>query len=488
MSQCLIVFDPAGRVLLQSSKKTLPFNDLVQGLVNEQCTELHPDFFTHSANNRRFYALSANGVYAAVYFDAVTSIDRDNIKSALESALSDRSDLEAILSRLVKLAPKPAEEKQEPREKQEPEKNPKKGKKMRKWVNGELIESTTTDLDYSAKDNGEQTQHNDQTHVVAVDNSVFERKNDLVLVGELKSDPAELGFFSKITSFFGGSAPTSDVSKKFHEQLVAKNVSPATAEAILAKVAAKTGKSVTVPHFRKLLTDELTKILTPNVSTDLLHDIKRSSGPFVVSIVGVNGVGKSTNLAKLAYWLLQNNLDVLICACDTFRSGAVEQLKVHVSNLKRLNASGRIELFEKGYGGGDHVVNTAKAAIQHAKSEGFQVVLIDTAGRTHSNAKLMAPLKKFGDAANPDRIIMVGEALVGTDSVEQATNFNNAFGNRRRLDFFIISKVDTVGDMMGAMINMVVATNVPVLFVGTGQTYTDVKKLSVGSVVDSLMR
>ena len=164
-------------------------------------------------------------------------------------------------------------------------------------------------------------------------------------------------------------------------------------------------------------------------------------------------------------------------------------MKVHVNSLNKLNAAqARVDLFEKGYGGGDHVINTAKLAIAHGTLEAYDIVLIDTAGRTHSNAKLMAPLKKFGDAANPDKIIMVGEALVGTDSVEQAVNFDNAFGNRRGLDFFVISKVDTVGDLLGAMINMVVAAKVPILFVGTGQTYTDINKLSVKRVVDMLMR
>ena len=144
--------------------------------------------------------------------------------------------------------------------------------------------------------------------------------------------------------------------------------------------------------------------------------------------------------------VLQNNLNVLICACDTFRSGAVEQLKVHVNNLNRLNEAStntksRIGIFEKGYGSGDHVVQTAKQAIQYAEENKFDIVLIDTAGRTHSNAKLMAPLKKFGDAANPNKIIMVGEALVGTDSVEQATNFNKAFGNKRTLDFSLFPKL-----------------------------------------------
>ena len=304
------------------------------------------------------------------------------------------------------------------------------------------------------------------------------------------------GFFGKVTSYFGSSINIDEVSKKFYDQLITKNIAPPTAKTILDKIKNKLAnkQGVTIAMYKQTMVEELTKILTPNVSTDLLYEIKdrsESKKPYVISVVGVNGVGKSTNLAKLAYWFLQNNLNVLICACDTFRSGAVEQLKVHVNNLQKLNNSSssesKIDIFEKGYGGGDHVVATAKLAIQHASNEHYDIVLIDTAGRTHSNAKLMTPLKKFGDAANPDKIIMVGEALVGTDSVEQAINFNNAFGNRRNLDFFIISKVDTVGDLVGTMINMVMATKVPILFVGTGQTYTDIKRLSVKTVVDMLM-
>lgn len=338
--------------------------------------------------------------------------------------------------------------------------------------------------------------------------AAFTKESELVLVNELndilnESDEEEedetqnkpTGFFGKIGSYFGGSINVDEVSKKFNEQLISKNIAPSTAKTIIDKLKTRlAGKKVNMATYKQTLVDELTKILTPNVSTDLLYEIKRNDTgrPYVISVVGVNGVGKSTNLAKLAYWFLQNNLNVLICACDTFRSGAVEQLKVHVNNLDRLNSElsnkSKIALFEKGYGSGDHVVQTAKSAIQYATEERFDVVLIDTAGRTHSNAKLMAPLKKFGDAANPNKIIMVGEALVGTDSVEQAINFNNAFGNRRNLDFFIISKVDTVGDLVGTMINMVMATKVPILFVGTGQTYTDIKRLSVRQVVDMLTK
>jgi len=112
---------------------------------------------------------------------------------------------------------------------------------------------------------------------------------------------------------------------------------------------------------------------------------------------------------------------------------------------------------------------------------------MDTAGRRHNDATLMSPLKSFAEQAKPDKIIMVGEALVGTDSVQQAKNFNDAFGRARDLDFFIISKCDTVGDMLGAMVNMVYATGIPILFVGVGQTYTDLRTLSVSWAVNTLM-
>jgi len=84
----------------------------------------------------------------------------------------------------------------------------------------------------------------------------------------------------------------------------------------------------------------------------------------------------------------------------------------------------------------------------------------------HNDQRLMSSLEKFAKFANPDKILMVGEALVGTDSVAQARNFNAAFGAGRGLDGFIISKCDTVGDMVGTLVSMVHSTGVPVLFVG----------------------
>jgi len=218
----------------------------------------------------------------------------------------------------------------------------------------------------------------------------------------------------------------------------------------------------------------LRKMLTPTTPLDLLREIQAAKGkrPYVISIVGVNGVGKSTNLSKICFFLLQNRYRVLIAAGDTFRSGAVEQLRVHVRNLRELTErqqAGEVDLYERGYG--KDAAAIARDAVQFAADNAFDVVLIDTAGRRHNDARLMSSLEKFAKLANPDKILMVGEALVGTDSVSQA-----------------ISKCDTVGDMVGTLVSMVHATGIPVLFLGTGQHYSDLRVLKAESVVDLLMR
>lgn len=119
-------------------------------------------------------------------------------------------------------------------------------------------------------------------------------------------------------------------------------------------------------------------MLTPKTSTDVLLDIQRkraaSEGPnpYAITFVGVNGVGKSTNLSKVAFWLLQNKLRVLIAACDTFRSGAVEQLRVHVRNLGALGeemGTSKVELYERGYG--KDAAGIAKDALAYGKHRGL---------------------------------------------------------------------------------------------------------------------
>lgn len=291
--------------------------------------------------------------------------------------------------------------------------------------------------------------------------------------------------------------------KGMEEHLLRKNVAREAAvrlcegvEKELIGVTTGSFESIST-RMQKAMEASLTKMLTPTSSLDLLREIDsitappatsmRKARPYVISIVGVNGVGKSTNLSKICFFLLQNKYKVLIAAGDTFRSGAVEQLAVHVRNLKELTVreGGEVELYQKGYG--KDAATVARDAVQFADQHGYDVVLIDTAGRRHNDQRLMSSLEKFAKFAQPDKILMVGEALVGTDSVAQARNFNAAFGSVRTLDGFIISKCDTVGDMVGTLVSLVHATNVPVLFVGVGQHYSDLRNFSVKWAVEKLL-
>ncbi|ODQ80634.1 hypothetical protein BABINDRAFT_21548, partial [Babjeviella inositovora NRRL Y-12698] len=340
--------------------------------------------------------------------------------------------------------------------------------------------------------------------------SLNEEMNTILEKGLKNTDESEQpsgmvsGFFQKYVT--GGKTITKDdmnsISQKILNHLIAKNITQETANKLVAKIQEKLVGSKTPSFtslntiFKSALNEELTKILSPTISVDLLNDIKKHlrekpGQPYVLAVVGVNGVGKSTNLSKIAYWLLQNDYRVLITACDTFRSGAVQQLKVHVDNLKLAtcleDGEARIELFEKGYGDASLVTKVAKASIEYASKNDFQIVLMDTAGRAHTNDQLMASLLAFGNAANPNKIIMVGEALTGNDSVAQAQNFNKAFGSKRHIDFFLVSKCDTVDKSIGTIVNLVTSIGAPVLFVGVGQTYTDLRTLSVDWAVNLLM-
>lgn len=180
---------------------------------------------------------------------------------------------------------------------------------------------------------------------------------------------------------------------------------------------------------------------------------------------------------------MSKKFKVMIAACDTFRSGAVEQLQEHG---KRLN----VPVFNKGYDKDPSAV--AGHAIMHGKREGYDVVLIDTAGRMQNNTRLMKGLAKLVENNNPDLVLFVGEALVGNDGIDQLTMFNQALidhssqQNPRGIDGIILTKFDTVDDKVGASLSMVYRTGQPIVFVGTGQKYTNLKLLNPTTIINSL--
>ncbi|KAL4927507.1 signal recognition particle receptor subunit alpha [Aspergillus undulatus] len=409
-------------------------------------------------------------------------------------------------------------------------KTPKSGKKLRVWdADGLADEDDGTVLDYSAPAGEEDAS---APAVEAVEQASWGRrtgKGQFVLKdlgdevhsilenadNEKAKTSAPSGFLGTGFSAVGGllrnivggkvltDADLEKPLKAMEDHLLQKNVAREAAVRLCdgvkqELVGKKTGNFQSVDAaLKSAMESSLRKILTPTSSLDLLHEINTVTSknkqttfrPYVISIVGVNGVGKSTNLGKICYFLLQNNYRVLIAACDTFRSGAVEQLRVHARNLKELSSRenvGEVELYEKGYG--KDAANVAKDAVEYGGANGFDVVLIDTAGRRHNDQRLMSSLEKFAKFAQPNKIFMVGEALVGTDSVMQARNFDSAFGTGRNLDGFIISKCDTVGDMVGTLVNMVHATGIPIVFLGVGQHYGDLRGLSVPWAVNLLMK
>ncbi|MCO5582981.1 hypothetical protein L7F22_036886 [Adiantum nelumboides] len=314
------------------------------------------------------------------------------------------------------------------------------------------------------------------------------------------------GFFSRLT----GNRPLTaqDLApalSAMQSHLQSKNVAADVASKLCQSVSSSlVGKqlgnfSSIKSEVKKALEDSITRILTPKTSTDIPLEIsskkQRSAlarqqqgavDPYSLCFVGVNGVGKSTNLAKVCFWLLQNKLRVLIAACDTFRSGAVEQLRVHVRNL------GQLELYERGYG--KDAAGIAKDALGYAKTNGFDVVLIDTAGRMQDNEPLMRALAKLVAVNDPDKIIFVGEALVGNEAVDQLTKFDRSLkdfsgvSRPRGLDGMLLTKFDTIDDKVGTSLTATSVTGLPIYFVGVGQTYTDLKQLRVRHIVNALLR
>ena len=284
------------------------------------------------------------------------------------------------------------------------------------------------------------------------------------------------------------------VLERLKTNFMNKNVAEDIAERLCESVAASlrgrklASFSSLSAMVRAAMEEALTRILTPKRSVDILREVraaKDAGKPYTIVFVGVNGVGKSTNLSKVAYWLLQHDVKVMIAACDTFRAGAVEQLRTH---CKRLG----VPLFERGYE--KDPANVAAEAIKAAARQGCDAVLVDTAGRMQDNEPLMRALSKLINMNDPDLTLFVGEALVGNDAVDQLSKFNerladlNANARRTKLiDGIVLSKFDTIDDKVGAALSMVYTSGAPVVFVGCGQTYTDLRRLNVKSVVKILL-
>lgn len=234
------------------------------------------------------------------------------------------------------------------------------------------------------------------------------------------------------------------------------------------------------PIKRDKISQEITQSLRKSISdlfnvspVDIIKSIRsKDQKPYVIVFVGINGSGKTTSVGKFAHMLLKQKISCVLAACDTFRAAAIHQLEEYGQKLG-------IKVIKHDYGADAAAV--AFDAISHAKAKGVDVVLIDTAGRLHTNSNLMDEMKKIIRVAKPDFKIFVGESITGNDFIEQAKRFDAAIG----IDGIVLAKAD-IDEKGGAAISVSYVTGKPILYIGTGQDYSNLEEFSSIKILERI--
>ena len=216
---------------------------------------------------------------------------------------------------------------------------------------------------------------------------------------------------------------------------------------------------------KKKITKTIKEIFQKVEDVDLIQLINsKESKPFKILIVGINGSGKTTTVAKIGHLLKENNISSAIVAGDTFRSGAIEQIKEHADRLE-------LKLISQKYGSDPAAV--ARDGVEYSKTHNIDAVIIDTSGRVQTNSNLMQEVLKIKNVVNPDFTVFIGDSLAGNDLVSQTheffkfTDFNGS----------ILTKVDA--DVKGgAILSILSETGKPIIYIGTGQEYKDLEKFN----------
>lgn len=288
--------------------------------------------------------------------------------------------------------------------------------------------------------------------------------------------------FSKITRAIAGKSKVdSDVLDNLEEVLITSDVGVDTTVKIINRIEERVArdKYVSTSELNKILKEEIASLLTENNSDDNTDwDLPADHKPYVILVVGVNGVGKTTTIGKLAYQFKKAGKKVYLGAADTFRAAAVEQIQIWGDRVG-------VPVIKQQMG--SDPASVAFDTLQSAKANGADVVIIDTAGRLHNKVGLMNELKKIKDVMKkvipnaPDEVLLVLDGSTGQNAFEQAKQFAGV----TNITSLAITKLDGTAKG-GVVIGISDQLKVPVKYIGLGEKMEDLQLFNKKEFVDSL--
>ena len=291
-------------------------------------------------------------------------------------------------------------------------------------------------------------------------------------------------FLGKIARALVGKSKVDDeVLDNLEEILVAADVGVSTTLRIVERIQTRVAndKFTSTNELNRILREEIAALLEENHSSDQSEfNIPSGIKPYVIMVVGVNGVGKTTTIAKLAYQLKSSGKSVVLGAADTFRAAAVDQIKIWSERVG-------VPLVEHGMGADPAAV--AFDAVQFGKTTNADVVIIDTAGRLHNKINLMNELNKIKRvmqkvvADAPHEILLVLDASTGQNAIEQCRQFTQATD----VNALALTKLDGTAKG-GVVIGISDQFKIPVKYIGLGEKMTDLQLFNKKEFVDSLFK
>jgi fused signal recognition particle receptor len=290
-------------------------------------------------------------------------------------------------------------------------------------------------------------------------------------------------FFSKITKVIAGkSTVDDDVLDELEEVLVTSDVGVKTTLKIIDRIQARVAqdKYVSTSELNKLLKDEIQQLLAENNSNDFVNFEYGTHKPYVIMVVGVNGVGKTTTIGKLANKLKEAGNKVVLGAADTFRAAAVAQIQLWGE---------RIGVKVVAQAMGSDPASVAFDTLRSAVANGDDVVIIDTAGRLHNKVGLMNELTKIKNVMQkvvpgaPHEILLVLDASTGQNAIEQCKQFTEATD----VNALALTKLDGTAKG-GVVIGISDQFKIPVKYIGVGEGVNDLQLFDRQAFVDSLFK